>query len=58
MSEAGIPMLKSNKACMLIKYKEDPEYIHKWIEGVVEYIMDHQIIAIKEHNEAMSQYHI
>jgi len=58
MSEEGITMLKSSKACPHIKYKSDPKCIHKWTEGVAEYIMYHQILSTKEHIGAMSQFHI
>lgn len=51
-------MIKSNKACPLIKYKENPECIHNSTKGYEEYIMDHQIITVKEHIKAMPQYHI
>lgn len=51
MYEVGIPMLRCSKACLLIKYKANLECIHKCIEGVEEYIVDHQIIIVKEQNK-------
>lgn len=51
-------MLRDSKSCKLIKYKVDPSCIHKSTKKTEEYIVDHLILAAKEHNKAMSQYHM
>ena len=43
---------------MNIKYNVNPKCIHKCTKWFEEYIVDHNIIFMKEHNGAMSQYHI
>ncbi len=45
MSEADISKLRDNKACPLIKYKEDPSGIHKCTNNTGEYIVDRIVIT-------------